>query len=73
MRQRNDTTFAWDFAATSTAEAHTVPPGATTDYPVLLDGWALADEPDPPAAAESPKNRSKKVTDTDESKGGELR
>ncbi|MEU5187511.1 hypothetical protein AB0G83_10240 [Streptomyces klenkii] len=70
VRQRNDTIMSWPFAATNDTEAHTVPPGVTADYPVLLDGWALADEPQPPAVAEPPKNRPKKTTDTDESKGG---
>ncbi|KAB7850123.1 hypothetical protein [Streptomyces mobaraensis] len=77
MRQRNDTSTAWHFAATADTEAHTVAPGETTDHPVLLDGWNAADEPDAPANATDeplPKPRGRKSSvESDESKGGELR
>lgn len=62
MRQRNDTTTAWHFAATDDAEACTVAPGETTHHPVLLDGWS-------PAADPAPKTRTKKTTDTTDSEG----
>ncbi|MFI0914227.1 hypothetical protein [Streptomyces abikoensis] len=77
MRQRNDTTTAWHFAATADAEAHTVVPGETTDHPVLLDGWNAADEPDAPVSTTDgalPKPRGRKSgAESDESKGGEPR
>ncbi|MFI2078465.1 hypothetical protein [Streptomyces triculaminicus] len=76
MRQRNDTTAAWTFAATDESGPRTVAPGETTDHPTLLDGWSPADEPatTPGEASDpTPKARARKTTDTDDSKGGEPR
>ncbi|MEV4438518.1 hypothetical protein AB0K09_05765 [Streptomyces sp. NPDC049577] len=76
MRQRNDTTTPWHFAATETVEAHTVAPGETTEHPVLLDGWSATEKPDSPPSStdQPPKARPKRTAaDTDESNGGELR
>lgn len=79
MRQRNDTSATWTFAATPATDdhpeqpAHAVHPGEATDHPVLLDGWtAVDDEPQPQAADDKqPKAAARKRTADDDSKGGE--
>ncbi|MGK5728923.1 hypothetical protein [Streptomyces sp. URMC 124] len=75
MRQRNDTTAAWHFAASDNAEVRTVAPGETIEHPVLLDGWSPAGDPKPAAgqAEEQPRARAKKSIADDDIKGGEPR
>jgi hypothetical protein len=64
--QRNSTAYPWTWAGDA---PHTVLPGETADYPVLLDGWTpVADEapvPEPGVAKTATKSKRAAAADTE--------
>lgn len=70
MLQRNDTPYRWTWAGDA---PHTVHPGETADYPVLLHGWtAVEDEapvPEPEVAKTAIKSKRAAAADTPEGGG----
>lgn len=77
MRQRNDTPYAWHFAATPAKgdeperPPYSVEPGDTADYPQLLDGWTPTEDEPAAETPDPPKSRTKKPANTEDIKGGE--
>lgn len=69
MLQRNSTPYPFTFTGDA---PHTVLPGETADYPVLLDGWTPAAEEAPATEAEPAKTtKSKRTAAADTPEGGE--
>lgn len=69
MLQRNSTAYPWTWAGDA---PHTVLPGETADYPVLLDGWTpVEDEAPEPEAEPAKATKSKRPAAADTPEGGE--
>lgn len=67
MLQRNSTPYPWTWAGDA---PHTVLPGETADYPVLLAGWTPVETEAPEPEAEPAKTKSKRIAAADTEGGG---
>lgn len=68
MLQRNSTAYPWTWAGDA---PHTVLPGETADYPVLLDGWTPVEDEAPEPEAEPAKTTKSKRAAAADTEGGE--